>query len=86
MAESSISAETATPARCAASSIRGPPFVGAPTFATADKELEWLNRAQCLVVGRVDMKALRVEYDAYAIEVGAKSNLARAPDIGGSAV
>ena len=48
-----------------------PSFVGAPTFATADKELEWLNRAQCLVVGRVDMKALRVEYDAYAIEVGA---------------
>jgi Protein of unknown function (DUF3237) len=48
-----------------------PSFVGAPTFATADRELEWLNRAQCLVVGRVDMKALRVEYDAYAIEVGA---------------
>jgi Protein of unknown function (DUF3237) len=48
-----------------------PSFVGAPTFETADKELEWLNRAQCLVVGRVDMKALRVEYDAYAIEVGA---------------
>jgi len=48
-----------------------PSFVGAPTFATTDKELEWLNRAQCLVVGRVDMKVLRVEYDAYAIEVGA---------------
>jgi Protein of unknown function (DUF3237) len=47
-----------------------PSFVGAPTFATADKELGWLNRAQCLVVGRVDMKTLRVEYDAYAIEVG----------------
>jgi Protein of unknown function (DUF3237) len=49
-----------------------PSFVGAPTYATADKELEWLNRAQCIVVGRVDMKTLRVEYDAYAIEVGAK--------------
>ncbi len=48
-----------------------PPFVGAPTYSTADKELEWLNRAQCLVVGRVDMKALRVEYDAYSIKVGA---------------
>ena len=47
-----------------------PPFVGAPTYATADKELEWLNRAQCLIVGRVDMKALTVEYDAYSIEVG----------------
>ena len=58
-----------------------PSFVGAPTFATAEKELEWLNRAQCLVVGRVDMKALRVEYDAYAVEVGAtKQLIARPPD------
>ena len=58
-----------------------PPFVGAPTYATADKELEWLNRAQCLVVGRVDMKTLRVEYDAYAIEVGAskRPNAASGP-------
>jgi Protein of unknown function (DUF3237) len=64
-----------------------PSFVGAPTFATADKELEWLNRAQCLVVGRVDMKALRVEYDAYAIEVGAtKELIARPPDIGRGSV
>ena len=47
-----------------------PPFVCAPTYATADKQLEWLNRAQCLIVGRVDMKALRVEFDAYLIEVG----------------
>jgi hypothetical protein len=62
-----------------------PPFVGAPTYATADKELEWLNRAQCLVVGRVDMLALRVEYDAYLIEVGAtKRSIARQPDAGGS--
>jgi hypothetical protein len=58
-----------------------PSFVGAPTFATADKELEWLNRAQCLVVGRVDMKVLRVEYDAYAIEVGATKQPI-APDVG----
>jgi hypothetical protein len=60
-----------------------PPFVGAPTYATADKALEWLNRAQCLVVGRVDMKALRVEYDAYAIEVGAtKRPIGRQRDAG----
>jgi hypothetical protein len=52
-----------------------PPFVCAPTYATADKELEWLNRAQCLIVGRVDMKALTVESDAYFIEVGARKNL-----------
>jgi hypothetical protein len=57
-----------------------PSFVGAPTYATADKELEWLNRAQCIVVGRVDMRMLRVEYDAYAIEVGAsKQPIAREP-------
>jgi hypothetical protein len=51
-----------------------PAFVGAPTYQTADKELEWLNRAQCLCVGRVDMKALRVEYDVYVIEVGGRKH------------
>ena len=51
-----------------------PPFVCAPTYATADKQLEWLNRAQCLIVGRVDMKALTVESDAYLIEVGGRKN------------
>lgn len=51
-----------------------PPFVCAPTYATADKELGWLNRAQCLIVGRVDMKALTVESDAYFIEVGGREN------------
>jgi hypothetical protein len=47
-----------------------PPFVLAPTYATADKELAWLNRAQCIGVGRVDMKALRAEYDVYVLQVG----------------
>ena len=47
-----------------------PPFVLAPTYATADKELAWLNRAQCIGVGRVDMKALRAEYDVYVVTVG----------------
>lgn len=51
-----------------------PPFVCAPTYATADKELEWLNRAQCLIVGRVDMKALTVESDAYLITVGGRKD------------
>jgi len=60
-----------------------PAFVGAPTFATADEELKWLNRAQCFAVGRVDMKALRVEYDAYLIEVGGrKPSLRSQRDIG----
>ncbi|HTU54158.1 MAG TPA: DUF3237 domain-containing protein [Acetobacteraceae bacterium] len=46
-----------------------PSFVTTPTFATADKELAWLNRVQCVEVGRVDLKAMRVEYDLYAVEV-----------------
>ncbi len=49
-----------------------PPFVVAPTYVTADKELAWLNRAQCIGFGRVDMKALRIDYDVYAIEVGGR--------------
>jgi|SRR5262245_1379768 len=47
-----------------------PPFVVAPTYTTADKELAWLNRAQCIGVGRVDMKALRAEYDVHIVNVG----------------
>jgi len=49
-----------------------PPFVLAPTYATADKELAWLNRAQCIGVGRVDMKTLRAEYDVYVVSVGSQ--------------
>jgi hypothetical protein len=51
-----------------------PAFVGTPTYQTADMELAWLNRCQCVCVGRVDMKALRVEYDVYAIEVGGRKD------------
>lgn len=47
-----------------------PPVVVTPTYATADKQLDWLNRAQCFGVGRVDMKALRVEFDVYLMTVG----------------
>jgi hypothetical protein len=47
-----------------------PPFVVTPTYVTADKELAWLNRAQCIGVGRVDMKALRAKYDIYVVQVG----------------
>ena len=42
-----------------------PQFVTARTCTTADKELAWLNRAQFIGLGRVDMKALRVAYDVY---------------------
>jgi hypothetical protein len=47
-----------------------PPFAVAPTYVTADKDLAWLNRAQCIGVGRVDFKALRAEYDVYVVTVG----------------
>jgi truncated hemoglobin YjbI len=47
-----------------------PPVVVTPTYATADPPLEWLNRAQCIGVGRVDMTALRVEFDVYVVRVG----------------
>lgn len=49
-----------------------PPFMVAPTYTTADKELAWLNRAQCIGVGRVDVKALRAEYDVYVLQVGGR--------------
>jgi len=48
-----------------------PPFVLAPTYATADKGLAWLNRAQCIGIGRVDMKTLRAAYDVYFVTAGA---------------
>jgi hypothetical protein len=46
-----------------------PPFVVAPTYTTADQELVWLNRAQCIDVGRMDMKALRADYDIHLVTV-----------------
>ena len=53
-----------------------PPVVVTPTYATADPRLEWLNRAQCLGVGRVDMTALRVEFDVYVVRVGERARQA----------
>jgi hypothetical protein len=53
-----------------------PPLVVTPTYATADTELEWLNRAQCIGVGRVDMTALRVEFDAYVVRVAGRARRA----------
>jgi truncated hemoglobin YjbI len=50
-----------------------PPVVVTPTYATAVPRLQWLNRAQCLGVGRVDMKALRVEFDVYLVRVGGRA-------------
>jgi truncated hemoglobin YjbI len=47
-----------------------PPVVVTPVYATADPRLRWLNRAQCIGVGRVDMTAFRVEFDVYVVRVG----------------
>jgi hypothetical protein len=51
------------------------PFVVTPTYTTADNQLEWLNRAQCIGVGRVDMNALLIEYDVYDIAVGGRKDV-----------
>jgi hypothetical protein len=49
-----------------------PPFVTSPTYTTADKDLAWLNRTQCLGLGRVDTKAMRIEFDVYTVSVGGR--------------
>lgn len=38
----------------------------APRFISADTKLDWLNRVQCVGLGRVTMDELLVEYDLYA--------------------
>jgi truncated hemoglobin YjbI len=55
---------------------RLPPVVVTPTYETADPRLEWLNRAQCIGVGRVDMTEFRVEFDVYVVRVGERSHQA----------
>ena len=49
-----------------------PPVVVTPTYATAAPELAWLNRVQCVGVGRVNMSAQEVEFDVYTIQVGGR--------------
>jgi hypothetical protein len=56
------------PARCATTSIV--PSSGRDAgVATADAQFSWLNRVQCVGIGRVDMKARRVEFDIYVVRV-----------------
>jgi len=40
----------------------------APRYLTASPRLAWLNRLQCVGIGRVTMSTLLVEYDLYAVE------------------
>jgi hypothetical protein len=47
-----------------------PPVIVAPTYATAAQELQWLNRCQCVGLGRVDMRTRSVCFDVYRMEVG----------------
>lgn len=47
-----------------------PPVVVTPIYETAAPKLAWLNRLQCIGVGRVDMQALEVSFDVYRIAVG----------------
>ena len=46
-----------------------PPLVVAPTFETSDKSLSWLNRAQCVGVGKA-LSTTQIAFDAYLIEPG----------------
>jgi hypothetical protein len=45
-----------------------------PRYVTAARELQWLNRLQCVGLGRVTMKTLLVEYDLYARTPGAAAS------------
>jgi hypothetical protein len=47
-----------------------PPLVLAPQFITSHPNWLWLNRLQCLAVGRADMVDLIVRLDIYAIRAG----------------
>ena len=60
-----------------------PPLVLAPQFLTSHPNWLWLNRLQCLAVGRVTMADLLVRFDLYAIWAGqplASSGLPRVHD------
>lgn len=46
-----------------------PPLVLTPTYQTADPNLAWLNRVQCLGVGSVDLASLELAVDVYQIEL-----------------
>ncbi|MGJ7506628.1 DUF3237 domain-containing protein [Variovorax sp. GT1P44] len=47
-----------------------PPLVLAPQFITSHPDWLWLNRLQCMAVGRATMADLTVRLDIYAIRAG----------------
>jgi hypothetical protein len=48
------------------------PFHAAPSFVTADRRWQWLNRVQAFAVGRAILAQRRVEYDVYLPRVGGR--------------
>jgi truncated hemoglobin YjbI len=61
-----------------------PPVVVTLTFATADPQLSWLNRVVAIGTGRVDVRALRIEFDLHAVSV-ADTPMQRRDDARGAA-
>jgi hypothetical protein len=45
-----------------------PPLVMCPRVLTGSPQYKWLNRLQCLAVGRVRLRDSTVEYDVFAVE------------------
>jgi hypothetical protein len=58
-----------------------PPIVLAPHFITSHPNWLWLNRLQCLAVGRATMADLIVRLDIYAIRVGQPLASSRLPRV-----
>jgi hypothetical protein len=63
-----------------------PPLVLAPQFVTSHPNWLWLNRLQCLAVGRVTMADLLVRFDLYAIRAGQPLPSSGLPRVDGAAL
>ena len=44
-----------------------PPLRITPRYYTGEPAYLWMNRLQCVGVGEVDMRQMRVTYDIYAL-------------------
>ena len=63
-----------------------PPLVLAPQFITSHPNWLWLNRLQCLAVGRATMADLIVRLDIYAIRTGQPLPSSGLPRVDGTAL
>jgi hypothetical protein len=63
-----------------------PPLVLAPQFITSHPNWLWLNRLQCLAVGRATMADLIVRLDIYAIRTGQPRPSSGLPRLDGPAL